>query len=505
MKYLIALLFLLASPLHAQTTLPAVTLGVPWPTTIPSVPEIPRPAVDYTVTISSAGNDGTGDGTISHPVASLNRAITIAQQHGAKLPLFQLAGTFTTWQSVNFPNGGNAFANGVVIDGVPGVSYPVIMASDNAINFLRVSNVQVRHLIIQPTVMGKQAALYFDSCPNTLIDRCKFYGFCFGTTHVGTGNSNLQIYRTGYLYQDSGSTNDSSGLYTQGIPAGDTAQIGGCTFLRCGLPIGYVYGANPAFDNTLGRKHAIYGNESPQGIYGQVHVYGCIFVDAASRGIGSRRDGLYEWNVYRSNGTATDINEGNAGSPIGTGIVQDSIVFGPGIDGPPFWGGGFECYSVNVIARRLYAFSNSTSQLNPLLTIGWDATPTTAAPAGHGPFPSNTTASVDNVHGIWPKSPLATNGGRQQPSPTNMDVRLPKAGEKVPSLAAYYGVPESGLYAVLDAHCGQVDAPAVVAWGAAAWTTINGPVVTPPIPPLPTVLGTGITSGGVPFQVIQKP
>src|SRR6185437_1002910 len=364
---------------------------------LPIVPATVRPTPDKTYTIGS------------NNFATLNAAITQAQKDGAKLPLFQFAAGGTYTDTTNF----GKWFNAAFFDSVGAGAQPLLLTPDNAINFLGSPNIQIRNLSAKLNGIGKETAFHFDSCPGALIDGVTVTGFNFGINFVGVGNAGLRIYRTNFLYQDSGTTNDSSGLYIQGIPTGDTAEIGGCLFLRCGLPVGYVNGANPAIDSTLARKHGIYANESPQGVYGQMHVFNSVFVDCASRGIGSRRDGTYEWNVFRSNGTAADINFGNAGSPTGTGIIQDTAFFGPGVDGAPFWGGGVECNSQNVIARRLHGFSNSTSKQNALVNITWDSTPTTNAPAGHGPMPSNTTANVSDLHGVWMRAPLANSNGRQ--------------------------------------------------------------------------------------------
>jgi len=453
--------------------------------TLPTVPTTVRPTPDKSYTIGS------------NNFATLNAAITQAQKDGAKLPLFQYACGGTYADTTNFTK----WFNGALFDSVGPGPLPLLYTPDNAINFIGgAHDIQVRNLNFKLNGIGKETALHFDSVPNVVLDNISVTGFNFGVNFVGVGNANLKIYRCQFLFQDSGSTNDSSGLYVQGIPAGDTAEIGGCLFLRCGLPVGYVYGANPAIDSTLARKHGIYCNESPQGVYGNIHVLGSVFIDCASRGVGSRRDGTYEWNVFRSCGSAADINFGNAGSPTGTGTIQDSAFFGPGTDGPPYWGGGVECNSTNVIARRLYAFSNSTSQQNPLVNVTWDSTPTTSAPAGHGPMPANTTANVSDLHGVWMRAPLANSNGRQlSASPTNIDVRAPKPGESLPTLAAYYGVPESQLYATLQAR-GAQDAAAIVDWCRRSWLAMNSAPIatgtTQPSPVLPITFSVQVDATG---------
>lgn len=436
---------------------------------LPTVPTVAPQPVDKQYVIGGGSS-----------LTTLSAALTQAQKDGARNPRISYAagGTYTDTTNV-----GPSF-NSLTFDATGTGAAPLLLTPDNAINFIRVPNVQIRGLNFKLNGVGKQAALYFNSCPNVLLDTVTVTGFQFGIQFDGNGNAGIRIYRTSCLFQDSGSTNDSSGLYIQGIPAGDTAEIGGLLTLHCGWPVGMDL-TNQALINSLARKHSFYANESPYPpTGGNLHVFNSVLVDGASRGIGSRHGGVYENIVFRSNGTAADMNVGNATYPGGSATIRGVVCFGPAVDGAPYWGGGIEAAPYTTYdAHDIYGFSNSTSQQNPLFTSFWDANPINPEPgnnAGNGPMPAGTSGgALDGIHGVWPKAAVSSFGGRAYPVATNNDVRMPRPGESLPSLESFYGVSKDGLYAILQSR-GAQDAACIVDWCKRSWRAMNSPI-TPPV------------------------
>jgi hypothetical protein len=393
---------------------------------------------DKTYHVAPGGNDQAGDGSLAAPFATLDQALhrihsDRAGGNGPKLAevAYRADGTYTQAQWIA--------ESDLLIDsysaspdsrGRLSEERATIQSDDVAIGLLHGHGLHLQNLrivsVAGPTP-GKYG-FYANDTKDVTCDYCEFIGF--NTNACFLGGSGFRFYHNYVARAWVPGVGRAQGLYTEGAANPDVQ----CNvFYHNGWNEKDFDINNAANVNLLMFNHGWYESHANGASAGTDRFN--IYIDNATTGHQGRNGGVQEWNVYQSNGNASDSYVDDA-----RGEIAHCAVFGnthakvqndPAALPGPYWGGGLLGQSVNVSIHDCLFASDSTMQAPAAVTIAW--------PNDHGALPAGgTTAAVNNIRGIWPKPGVAVTDGRTA-SQSNVVIRPARAGEHVPSLMDYLG------------------------------------------------------------------
>lgn len=214
--------------------------------------------------------------------------------------------------------------------------------------------------------------IYVNGSTNVVIRNCTVDGFVFNIALTG-GNAGAQIYNNTIINSTSGGTDDSSGLYTEGM---NNYSVHDNVIANNGWWVGYNVN-DPVQRTAANRHHGWYSNESA-GTTDNGSFYNNLVIDNVGSNVGSRKGGVFTGNVFRPGGD-WDLIAASLGGNI---LVQGNVFFAPRLDAVPYYGGGINAIGSGLVSGNY--FSGSAAITN-------------------NPCAINTAGQVIQQVGIWPK------------------------------------------------------------------------------------------------------
>ena len=406
---------------------------------------------DRTYHVAPTGSDRVNDGSIARPFASFVRAQqqAIVDRRAKAAPKvveidFLAAGSqYKQTSSVATPD---------IVIGAYGQKgpddRPIIISDDVAFLSIpgrgAVHGIHYQNLTIRASPKGGKYGIYSNGCDDITLDYCEVEGF--GLDVSLSGGKDCRLWHNWIGKSWVSGMGRSQGLYTELIAPDSQANV----FYHCGWNDHDFDITNAQHISLLKFNHGHYESQSHGSTAG---IDRCnIYIDNATSGHQARNGGTIEWDVFQSNGAASDAFVDGA-----QGEISHCVVFGPTHAGP-FWGGGLLGIAQHVKIHDCLFACASTIPLPAAVTIAWPV-------HDHGPPPPGMTAEVYDIRGIWPHEGLKADDGRTVKN-QNIAIRPARPNEHVPTLLDYLGAKDDDDAAekLRKLHEPKYSAIAIIKW-----------------------------------------